>query len=161
MDYGLSEDDIIMKEAQHSDEEPCRTASQLSESIEALIRDQSREHWDASRWRFLACVFETYTRCVGTLVVIYQQMSSEMSRREASVKAREERLEGVEEQLQKYESLRAWEDRLREEQARLNAQRREFEEETVQSLQEIFRRFTAWEAEFSAAMGLPGGGPAP
>ena len=155
VDYNLSDDDIIMAESHHS-EDSRRSTSQLSEALEALIRDQPSGEWSNSRGRFLACVFETYTRCMGVLVVINQQMNAEMQNREANVKAREERMDQLEYQLQRNEDLRGWQDRLRQEQIRLDARRRDFDEEVIKSLREVFRQFATWESEFSTARGPPG-----
>ena len=62
---------------------------------------------------------------MGVLVVINQQMNMEAQNREANVTAREERMDQLEHQLQRSEDLRAWQDRLRLEQSRLDARRRE------------------------------------
>ena len=133
-----------------STQEPEILSTNLTAAFESLYIQRAHSKWDSSRWDFLGCVCDTYSRCLSTALSIIERMRQELNQREAIIAARETIHDQHECKTQRSEDLSAWQARLRREHEQLRAERREFEQETFPRLQAMLRQFTTWETRLSS-----------
>ena len=122
--------------------------------LEALIEEAlspRRGRWSADRLNFLLKVLEAYVQNIQVLQRVCKEISVEMNERDRLLTERENKIRELEQQLRAHQNLTTWQSRLREEEARLDAQRSEFEGTTVERIRDCLKRVADWEREAAGA----------
>ena len=123
-------------------------------SLEALINaaiSKGRGRWSADQLNFLVKVLEAYVQNIQVLQKVCKEISVELNERDRLLTDRENKIRELEQRLRAHQNLAAWQERLREKEAELNAQRSEFEGATIGRIRECLKRVAEWERGASGA----------